>query len=86
MSTSIIHYGYPQATLPGRHCWRRNCRYHSNTDKIGYPFAFIERQQLLSIMTGRIHRRDCIRTSAHVVSISENAKHVVVTTTSGEAY
>lgn len=37
-------------------------------------------------MTGHLQRMDCIRTSARVSSISENAKHVVVTTTSGEAY
>ncbi|KAM0321205.1 hypothetical protein ACHAPQ_009591 [Fusarium lateritium] len=53
---------------------------------IGYPFAFIERQQLLSIMTSRLQRMERIRTSARVVSIDENEKQVVVTTTSGEAY
>ncbi|KAH6957228.1 FAD-dependent monooxygenase [Fusarium avenaceum] len=55
-------------------------------ERIGYPFTFIERQQLLSIMTNRLQRMDCIRTSARVVSIQETEKNVVVTTTSGEAY
>ncbi|KAM0226569.1 hypothetical protein ACHAQD_000493 [Fusarium lateritium] len=55
-------------------------------ERIGYPFAFIERQQLLSMMTSRLQRMERIRTSARVVSIDENEKHVVVTTTSGEIY
>ncbi|KAM0351779.1 hypothetical protein ACHAPU_002291 [Fusarium lateritium] len=55
-------------------------------ERIGYPFAFIERQKLLSIMTVRLQRMDCIRTSARVASIVETEQHVMVTTTTGEAY
>ncbi|KAF5676170.1 bikaverin cluster-monooxygenase [Fusarium heterosporum] len=55
-------------------------------ERTGYPFAFIERQKLLSIMTGRLQRIDCIRTSARVALIEEAEKHVVVTTTTGEVY
>ncbi|KAI1126484.1 FAD-dependent monooxygenase [Nemania abortiva] len=52
-------------------------------DRIGYPVAFIERPKLLPIMTRRIQRLDCIKTSARVTSIEETDNHVVVTTSDG---
>ncbi|KAI0870017.1 FAD-dependent monooxygenase [Hypoxylon argillaceum] len=52
-------------------------------NKIGYPVVFIERPKLLPIMTRRIQRRDCIKTSARVASIEETDGHVVVTASDG---
>ncbi|KAI0115704.1 FAD-dependent monooxygenase [Nemania sp. FL0031] len=52
-------------------------------DKIGYPVTFIERPKLLPIMTRHIQHKDCIKTSARVVSIEETDNHVVVTTSDG---
>ncbi|KAI1202366.1 FAD-dependent monooxygenase [Nemania serpens] len=52
-------------------------------DRIGYPVAFIERPKLLLIMTRRIQRLDCIKTSAYVASIEETDDYVVVRTSDG---
>ncbi|KAJ8115387.1 hypothetical protein ONZ43_g4676 [Nemania bipapillata] len=52
-------------------------------NRIGYPVAFIERPKLLPIMTRRIQRLDCIKTSARVTSIEETDGYVVVTTSDG---
>ncbi len=50
---------------------------------MGYPYVFIERSKLLPILTRRIRRLDCVKTSARVASIEETDDHVVVTTSDG---
>ncbi|KAI3340508.1 FAD-dependent monooxygenase [Ustulina deusta] len=52
-------------------------------DRMGYPYVFIERSKLLPILTRRIRRLDCVKTSARVASIEETDDHVVVTTSDG---
>ncbi|KAI1826625.1 FAD-dependent monooxygenase [Xylaria intraflava] len=52
-------------------------------NRIGYPVTFIERPKLLPIMTRRIQRTDCVKTSARVAAIEETDDHVVVTTSDG---
>ncbi|KAI0004383.1 FAD-dependent monooxygenase [Xylariaceae sp. FL0662B] len=53
------------------------------TAKTGYPFVFIERSQLLEILSNKLQRKGLIRLNSRIASIQENDDYVTVATTDG---
>ncbi|KAI1073801.1 FAD-dependent monooxygenase [Whalleya microplaca] len=51
--------------------------------KTGYPFVFIERSQLLQILSSKLQGNGLIRLSSRIASIQENDDFVTVATTDG---